>query len=116
MINIIWQSILYVVNDPFFLASMGFTTAVGIFIGAVIYDGDLKQIKKVIFSLSSYMMLLLVTNLSRTIPEITIATSAHKPIASAVTMIIVTVFYLLGMYMGVGITKRAHKGRVDLKV
>lgn len=116
MINIIWQSLLYVTDDPFFFASMGFTTAVGIFIGAVIYDGDLKQIKKVIFSLSSYMVLLLITNLSRAIPEMSVVTSPFKPIASAVTMIIVTIFYLIGMYLGVKITKRAHKGRVDLEV
>lgn len=114
MINIIWQSILYVTGDPFFWASMGFTTMVGIFVGAVIYDGQVDQIKKLIAALTSYVILLLVVNLTRVIPEMIMATNPFKPIASAVTTVIVTIFYLFGMWLGVKLVKRAHNGKSDL--
>ena len=40
--NLILSEIIYVISDSFFLPSMAFTTMLGIFIGAVIYDGDLN--------------------------------------------------------------------------
>jgi uncharacterized membrane protein YfcA len=113
MINIIWQAVLYVTGDPFFWASMGFTTMVGLFIGAVIYDGQIDQIRKLVFSLLCYVALLVVVNLTRALPDIQLVTEPHKPIASAVTSIIITLFYLFGMYLGVKLVSRAHKGRLE---
>lgn len=109
--NIILQSLYYVTSDFYFWPSMTFTTMVGIFIGAVIYDGDLKQIGKALVAISSYILLLTTANLTRVIPEINVVVNPYKPIAGIVTMVIVTIFYLLGMFLGVLITKHAHRGR-----
>lgn len=109
MINIISQSFLYVVSDPYFWPSMSFTTIIGIFIGAVIYNGDLVQVRKALVAIGSYVLLLSIVNLSRVLPEVGIVANPYKPIAGIVTMIIVTFFYLLGMWLGVKITRRAHK-------
>ena len=114
MIDLIYQAILYVTGDLFFWPSMAFTTMVGIFIGAVVYDGDTKQIQKFLVSLFSYVVILLTVNLTRVIPEIQIASVPHKQIAAAVTTLVVTLFYLLGMTLGVKLVKHAHRGRVEL--
>lgn len=116
MINLIIQSFNYVTRDFYFWPSMTFTTMVGIFIGAVIYDGDLKQVRKGLVALASYVILLAIVNLSRVIPEISIVPNPYKSVAGIVTMVLVTIFYLLGMWLGVKITKHAHKGRTDLGI
>jgi len=116
MIDIILQAFKYVTSDFYFWPSMTFTTMVGIFIGAVIYDGDVREVRKGLIALASYVLLLATVNLTRVIPEIGAASVPYKPIAGIVTMILVTVFYLFGMWLGVKITKRAHKGRTDLGI
>jgi hypothetical protein len=110
--NILFSSFFYVIQDTYFWPSMAFTVMVGIFIGSVIYDGDLVQIKKLIFSLIAYMSLLLMVNLGRILPEISVVSEPHKPVAATVTMVVVTLFYLFGMWLGVKITQKAHPGRI----
>jgi hypothetical protein len=110
--NFLVISYLYVISDPFFWATMSFTTMTGIFIGAVIYNGDVGQIKKFIASLGCYIILILSVNLSRIISQIEYDQPivSPQPFASIVTIILVTIFYLLGMAIGVLLVKRAHKG------
>jgi hypothetical protein len=105
--NITLTLIKYVVSDSYFWPSMAFTTMVGLFIGAIIYNGDISQVKKMIASLLSYMVLIVTVNLTRVIPQVT--SDQIKPLASLVTIIFVTLFYLIGTYAGVLITKRANK-------
>ena len=109
--NLIGLAFCYVVEQPFFWASMGFTTLIGIFIGSVIYDGDMQQLKKGLIALGSYCTMILVTNATRVIPQIptTNPIKLHQLFASIVTIAIVTAFYLLGIALGVVITKKAHK-------
>ena|SRR3989304_4108505 len=113
MIDIIWQSIVYVTTDPWFLPSMGFTTMVGIFIGAVFYDGNLTEIRKFIGAMLSLVILIVMVNLTRAIPQIPLSSYPYKPIASATTTIIVSGFYLFGMGLGVKLVSKAHKGKVE---
>jgi hypothetical protein len=109
--NLILQSIYYVAGDPFFWPSMAFTTMTGIFIGAVVYDGELEAVKKTIFSLLCFVALLVTVNLTRALPDVQTTVASFKPISSATTTVIVSLFYLGGMLLGVKLVKRAHKGR-----
>jgi hypothetical protein len=107
--NLIISAILYVSSDPFFWPSMGITTMIGIFIGAVIYNGDVTEVKKMIASLICYAVLISTVNLTRVLPDLPIVANS-KPLGSIITIFIVTIFYLLGTFIGVKITKKAHKG------
>lgn len=107
-----WAAFLYVTSDPFFWPSMTFTTLIGIFIGSVIYDGDVEQIRKAIIMLSSYVIMIILVTLTRVIDDITPSITQGKPFAGLITISIVTFFYLIGMLLGVVITKMAHKERI----
>ena len=109
--NFILAATVYITTDPFFWASMAFTTMVGIFIGAVIYNGDVKEIRKALIALASYCVLIIITNASRVFPQLDKVTPdlSYMPFAGIVTIVIVTFFYLLGMVIGVRITKHAHR-------
>jgi hypothetical protein len=111
MINIIWQSIIYVTSDPWFIPSMAFTVMVGLFIGAVFYDGNTTEIRKFIGAMASLVVLIIMVNLTRAIPQIPYSIFPYKPIASATTTIIVSGFYLFGMGLGVFLVRKAHKGK-----
>jgi hypothetical protein len=113
MIDIVWQSIVYVTTDSWFLPSMGFTTMVGIFIGAVFYDGNTTEIRKFIGAMISLVILIVMVNLTRVVPQIPTALFPYKPIASATTTIIVSGFYLFGMGLGVLLVRKAHKGKEE---
>jgi len=111
--NVILSTILYVISQPYFWPSMAFTTLIGIFIGAVVYDGVLKEVKKLCLSLFVYMALLLTVNLTRVIPQ-TMGKDLPKLVSGysqSVTIFIVTIFYLLGMWLGVLMVRKAHKGK-----
>ena len=109
--NCLGQAIFYVVSQPFFWASMGFTTLIGIFIGSVIYDGDLEQMKKGLIVLGSYCIILIISTSTRIFPQIahTPEASSYQLYAGIITIFLVSIFYLLGMALGVVITKKAHK-------
>ena len=107
--NTFLLSLSYVISDPFFWPSMAFTTMIGIFLGAVVYDGELNQVRKFIISLFFYVILLITVNLTRAFPDIMVISEPYKPLSSTVTTLIITLFYLLGVFLGVYIVKRAHK-------
>ena len=71
--NFIIEAFKYVIGDPFFMPSMTFITMVGIFIGAVIYDGVLKDVMKMVVSLTCYAVLIATVNLTRILPVISTA-------------------------------------------
>lgn len=105
------QAILYVISDPFFWPSMGFTASIGVFVGSVIYDGVLSDLKKMLFSLMSYAILIVSVSLARVVPQIATMepTKVYQPFASIITIFVVSIFYGIGTYLGVCLTKKAHK-------
>jgi len=109
MIDTFLCTLNYVVRDPFFWPSMAFTVMVAIFIGAIIYNGDIEQVKKALLFLGCYVGLLLTVNVSRVIPTVADATHPERPFGSAVTIVLVTFFYLLGMALGVLLVRGARK-------
>lgn len=109
MFNYITQAFVYITSDQYFWPSMAFTTMVGIYIGAVLYNGDVEQVRKGVIGIFSYATLLLITISSRVLPRISSTTPIYQPLASLETVVVVTLAYLLGMFIGVKIVKRAHK-------
>lgn len=109
--NYLLESFIYVINDPFFWASMSLTSSIGLFIGAVIYDGVLPEVKKGVVVTVTYAFLLSTTNISRILPIISREEvhSTAQPFAGVATILLVTLFYVLGMILGVYITNFAHR-------
>jgi hypothetical protein len=109
--NLFWCAIKYVMSDLYFVPSMAVTVMVGIFIGSVIYDGILVEVKKAMLAIASYSLLITMTSMARITPKIPTATDTTSPqfFAGVVTILLVTLFYLFGMWLGVRVTNRAHK-------
>lgn len=105
----------YVVSDQYFWIAMSLTTIVGVYISAAIYDGETKELKKFMASLGAYIALILMTTYARISPNLDTITPNHQyqTYAGSVTLLLVTLFYLLGMGLGVIITRRAHGGKTS---
>jgi hypothetical protein len=105
----------YVTNASFFYPSMGLTAGTAIWIGAAIYNGDVKTMYKGVITLGAYVVLLLTT----TFPRISQAIGTGAvPVnmtnyAGPVTIFFVTLYYLLGMIIGVYTVQRVHKHHGD---
>ena len=105
------NSFIYVISDVYFWPSMAVIVMIGIFIGSVLYDGCIKEIKKMVVSLSIYALLIITVTSERVIPDFADGRFIiHHPFSGVSTVILVTLFYLIGTYLGVKITKHAHGG------
>jgi hypothetical protein len=112
MFEILLQSASYVINASGFYPAMGMTAMTSIFIGAAIYNGELKQATKGMITVGSYAALLLMTNLPRIFDKLSdISTQEHNAMAYAgsVTIFFLTIWYLLGMIIGVYTVQQARK-------
>ncbi len=105
------SSLKYITSDNFFWGSMAMVSIIGAFIGAVIYDGVLREVKKAIVVILAYAFLIITITSERVIPQLDRITSEslYMPFAGIETILIVTIFYSLGMFLGVYLTKKAHK-------
>lgn len=108
--NYLMESLKYVAGDYYFIPSMAMIVICGLFVGSVIFNGDVQQIKKGIVVLLSYASLLVMVNYARIYPLFSTFSPEHsrQPLAGIVTILFVTIFYLLGMCWGVYVTKKAH--------
>lgn len=99
----------YIVSAPYFYQTMAAVTICAMFIGATIYDGMIKNVLKAVLAIGVYALFLTFTNLIRigeqNIPE----GNVGQAYASTATVVFITFFYLLGMALGVTITKFAQK-------
>ena len=109
--NYLIESIKYVTGDQFFWIAMSLTTCSGIYIGAILYDGILDEVKKAAVVITSYTALLLSVNLPRILSVLanTAIHDTYQPFAGTVTIMFVTLFYVLGMILGVRIVCFAHR-------
>lgn len=113
MIQELLLSFMYIAEDPYFWPSMAVTVMIGLFIGAVIYDGCVEYVKKFLISSIFLVMLISTVSVLRIGPQLenfTLMTHG-EPLAGLATIISVTVFYLLAMVAGVRVTRHVHKGR-----
>jgi len=107
-----WVSILesfkYVFSQDLFWISMSFTTMIGIFIGSTIYDGCVAELKKAILTIGIYAFIICAISIERIFPLYQNGVfMIHKPWSGIATIIYVTLFYLIGMILGVCITNFA---------
>lgn len=112
MTNPFIDAIIYVASDQYFTIAMALTMIMGMFISAAIYDGETKEIKKFLISMGAYVSLILMTTYARVVPNLYTITPSkqYMTFAGTVTIVLVTIFYLLGMCLGILITRLAHKG------
>ncbi len=115
--ELLWQSFLYASSAPYFWLSMGMTTAVSMFIGAIIFDGNLSAATKGTIGLLSYVFFLSEVTFER-VTHVLSKNPNSDPImayAGIITMVVITVFWLMGVILGVCISgncrKRKHVGR-----
>lgn len=107
--NLILNSFIYVMSDGFFWPSMAITVMIGIFVGSTVYDGCVAEMKKMILSLFIYAGIIITVTSSRIFPSLFDGVNrVHNPFSGIATILLVTIFYLLGMCLGVCITKHAH--------
>jgi hypothetical protein len=105
----ILSSINYVAGDKYFITAMSLVAMSGMYIGAIIYDGLIEEIKRVTIVILSYAVLLTITNIGRLSAYIMDSTiDMSQPYAGTVSIFFVTIFYMAGMWLGVYIVNRAH--------
>lgn len=115
-IEIIKQAVIYVSSAPFFWGSMGFTTALAMFAGVLLYDGNLTQIRKGLVSVLSYASMVFWLTSTRVIKTISTSlaypTSTHPEYAYAglVSVVLITLAWVLGLIIGVTIFRIKYKG------
>lgn len=112
-IEIILQTIEYVVKAPFFSPLTGMTIASAMFVGATLYNGELKQASKGIVTVGSYAGFLFLMFSSRVIETLSHSTQAagreYMAWAGTATIIITTLEYIFGILLGVYISQQARK-------
>ena len=112
--NDLWCSFQYVMNAPYFVQTMGLTTASSMFIGATLYNGDLKTLAKGMITLIPYVLLLLAVTIIRLTSNP--ITNPVLACAGLATIIFLTIFYVLGLLLGVEVVKLAHKDKSGILV
>lgn len=98
----------FVANQNMFWGSMGFTTSIAILVGVLLYDGNTEQAKKGTLSVLSYGAMILWTTAVRVIPnaiEHNFTYSDGRPFATLVTILYITIFWILGVSIGVHLFK-----------
>ncbi|MDE2233520.1 MAG: hypothetical protein KGJ90_05430 [Patescibacteria group bacterium] len=100
----------YVVNAPYFWLSMGLVAGVSVFVGAIIYDGDLKTAWKGIISILTYGFFIFEITFTR-ILHLENGLSVQDPTryGGLLTILFVTIFWVIGMLLGVFASKKTHK-------
>lgn len=109
------SSILYVINAQYFYPAMGLTAATSIFIGAAFYNGEIKAMWKGAIAIGSYAGLLLIVTLARVLERmdgrVLTPEQAGMAYAGAITTAFLTIYYILGMVIGVYTVKKVRKGK-----
>ena len=108
----------YVSQAPYFWLTMGMVTAVSMFIGAIVFDGDLPTATKGIIGVLSYVFFLVQVQFTRVtdaIPRIKPPSPSYTWNAATVTILVMTLFWMIGVLLGV-YTSYMVRMRYKLKV
>ena len=105
--EIIANILTYVTSAPLFWASMGLTTSTAMFIGVLLYDGNVQQVGKGALGVGSYAFFLMFTTVPRVYSRFDNVTRSCIPgaFAGTTTIVLVTLFYMLGLVLGVLISR-----------
>lgn len=114
MITELYKSMLYVAQSDYFYQAMAAVTILAMFIGLIIYNGDLNQLKKAVLTIFTYGGMISLTNVSRIMSSplgLSRTLMTHgQALNGTSTVIYVTFFYLLGLALGALVHKQARKG------
>lgn len=107
--------LLFVINANGFWFAMGLTAVTGVFIGASLYDGNLSMLKKGVLSIIFYAFLLILTTYLRIDGNSGVPIFSRHPQSTAgmITVGFITLFYLVGMCLGVFTVNKVLKGKHD---
>lgn len=95
-----------------FWGSMGFTTAMAMFVGVMMFDGNMEQTKKGTIAVLSYAGMILWTTTIRILPNAIdrgFIYADGRPFAGIATIIFLTLAWLLGILIGVNIFRLRNK-------
>jgi hypothetical protein len=108
------SSLKYVLESPYFWPSMGMTTSVSMFIGAMIYNGKRESLYVGIITMMTYGFFLFSTTLLRINGHgySLIKNQYQMAYASSATLLLITFFYVVGLLFGYAIKHRIRKGDV----
>lgn len=112
MFSDIISSINYITGASFFYPTMGMTAAASIFLGAAFYNGEIKQMWKAIIVVTTYASLLLLTITSRVVESLNnplMPHNTHLAYASTITIFFLTIYYILGIIIGVYTVQRVKR-------
>jgi len=102
----------YVIDGNMFWQSMGMTTATAIFIGAILFhEVNKNSFIRAFATVLIYSIFLIYTSVARVSPNIANGIISYKTHAASITIVLVTVAYLMGLVIGYYILRR----RNDLK-
>lgn len=114
-ISILTSTVNYVTSAPYFWVTMGMITGLSMFIGAIIFDGDLSIASKAMIGLGSYIFFVIQTQLVRIGNALQNNMIRHSEpfmfYASNATLIIISLFWIFGVLLGVFISSRVHGGK-----
>lgn len=113
ILNEIVKSAIFVFQADFFYQAMALVTIIAIMVGSIIYNGDVAMAKKAVISIVAYGGMIVLTNISRIVsigligPQQTM--NQGQAFNGTTTVIYVTIFYLIGITLGVWMHRRSRK-------
>ena len=116
--EIIFDTLFYISHAPYFWLTMGMVTAVSMFVGAIVFDGDLPTATKGIIGVLSYVFFLIQAQFTRVtdaIPRIKPSSPSYTWHAATMTIVVITLFWILGVLLGVYTSYRVRM-RYKLKI
>jgi hypothetical protein len=102
------EVIAYITHAPFFWQTMGSIVACAMFIGATLYNGDLSALRKALLTMGAYAALVTLVDSTRIIHVYNTQGIQNyaQAFAGIATLVFVSFFYLLGLFIGVFVVHR----------
>jgi len=105
-------SLAYISAAPYFWLSMGMSAGFAMFIGAIIYDGELEYAWKGLLSVGMYAFFLaeiIFTRVTYNYPIIRAGLSPGQAWANITTIVVLSAFWVIGVMLGVFVSSFFHK-------
>lgn len=105
-------SLVYISAAPYFWLSMGMSAAIAMFIGAIIYDGELEYAWKGLLSVGMYGFFLaqiIFTRVNYNYTTILHGLTPGQAWANITTILVLSTFWIIGVMLGVFVSSFFHK-------
>lgn len=118
-IYLLQSTIQYITSAPLFWQSMGFTSAMFVFIGGVIYDGRVEEAKKGLITIGAYVSMLIWVTILRVNDRVYNSANysrlsrenASMAYAGVITIFFITLSCVFGIALGVFIIRYGRRIR-----